>query len=148
MKHSKKGYELLDHEADVGVLGWGETFEEAIIEAAKALFSIMTEISRVEPKEEVTIELTANSREGLFVNYLNELLAQADINHSFFSEFDVSEITEGNDEKKWELKGIARGEERNAVKHEFLTEAKAATYHGIFVKNEEEKWIVRSVIDV
>ncbi|MHA1911481.1 MAG: archease [Candidatus Kariarchaeaceae archaeon] len=148
MTHSKKGYDLLDHEADVGILGWGETFEEAIIEAAKALFTIMTEINRVKPTNEVTIEITANSREGLFINYLNDLLAEADINHSFFSEFEILEIIEGNEDKKWELKGVAKGEERNAEKHEFLTEAKAATYHGMFVKNENEKWVVRCVVDV
>ena len=126
----------------------GKTFEEAIIEAAKALFSIMTEIERVEPVNEVAIEVTANSREGLFINYLNDLLAEADINHSFFSEFEILKIIEGSENKKWELKGVAKGEVRNVEKHEFLTEAKAATYHGMFVKNENEKWVVRSVIDV
>ncbi len=47
-----KPYEQFEHKADVGVRGYGKTIEEAFENGAKAMFSIMVNIAKIEPKKE------------------------------------------------------------------------------------------------
>ena len=133
-------YDYFEHQADVGIIGIGNTLEEAFVEGAKAMFQVMCEIKDVEAKEEVKIEVDASDQETLFVEWLNALLAQKDIKDMLFSDFDVK--IEGNT-----LKGVARGETMDLDKHEVKTEVKAATYSQLkIVKDKDYK--VQCVVDV
>ncbi|MBT3985083.1 archease [archaeon] len=133
-------YDYFEHQADVGIIGIGNTLEEAFVEGAKAMFQVMCEIKEVEAKEEVKIEVDASDQETLFVEWLNALLAQKDIKDMLFSDFDVK--IEGNT-----LKGVARGETMDLDKHEVKTEVKAATYSQLkIVKDKDYK--VQCVVDV
>jgi SHS2 domain-containing protein len=44
-----------EHDADIGVIGYGATIEEAFEAAARATFAIMTDIGQVRDLESVTI---------------------------------------------------------------------------------------------
>lgn len=147
-------YKLLEHEADIGILGIGETIEEAFEEGAKGLFSVMAEIDKVNPKEKIEIKCTAPKLDSLFVEWLNELIAQKDIKELLFSEFSV-EIKKGKDEfgeTEYKLKGTAKGEKLNQEKHQVKIEVKAATYHGMKYEIKEVKGVkkhyVQCVVDV
>ncbi len=143
-------YKFLEHESEEGILGIGETKEEAFQEGAKGLFSLMAEIEKIEPKKEVEIECSASGVSELFVEFLNELIAQKDISGLLFSDFSV-EIEKGKDEEgetEYKLKGTAKGEKLDQEKHQVKTIVKAATYYGMNYEEKNNKHYVQCVVDV
>jgi SHS2 domain-containing protein len=138
----KRGHTYFDHQADIGVEGFGETLEEAFEEAARALFDLMIEVDSVDAVNEIAIECDGSDVEELFVEWLNALLAQADIHLMAFNRFRV-EITDGR-----YLKGSAAGEPFSQEKHQPKLEVKAATYSMLSVTRDGETWRARCVVDV
>lgn len=134
-------YETFDHEADIGVRGFGSSLEEAFSNAAIALYSVMVNIERVEQQEKGIISVSAPDRELLLVEWLNALLSLSDIQRMVFSRFEVN-ITGTN------LTGIAWGEKLDKKRHELGVEVKGATYHLLSVKNEGGKYTAQCVVDV
>ena len=82
-------YEYFEHQADVGIIGYGKTLEEAFVEGAKAMFQVMCEIKNVKAVKKIKIEVEGNDKETMFIEWLNDLLAKKDIEDMFFSEFEV-----------------------------------------------------------
>lgn len=138
-------YEYLDHEADIGILSTGDTLEETFEEGAKAMFDVMVDLDTVEDQQEVEIAVEATDVVTLFVEWLNELLAQSDIKGIFFSNFRVEQIE--HLEGIYRLRGSAYGEARDSNKHNIRTEVKGATYYGLKVwKNGQHH--AQCVLDV
>ncbi len=139
-------YKYLEHEADVAIVGIGSTLEEAFQEGARALFDIMIDIKTVEPKKKIVVEATAGSLESLFVEWLNALLAQKDIEGMMFSEFRIGKIKKtGN---VFALKAEVFGEDFDAEKHSPKIEVKAATYSGLKIEKKEDKFYAQCICDV
>ncbi len=138
-------YKYLEHQADIGILASGKSFEKAFEEGAKAMFNLMINVKQIMPKKEILIECSAESMENLFVEWLNELLAQIDIKELYFSKFKVT-ILEG--EGDFLLKAKVSGEKLNKKKHKIKTEVKAATYSGLKIWNEKGKYNVMCVLDI
>ena len=69
-----KEFEILDHTADVGIIAYGADLKQAFANAAKGLFSLITELGDVEEALHRDIELTAADEESLLVDWLNELV--------------------------------------------------------------------------
>lgn len=138
-------YEYIEHEADIGILAIGNTLEEAFEEGARAMFNIMIELNNIEPKEEVDIKCEASGVDSLFVEWLNKLLSEKDIQNMFFSNFEVTiEKTETN----FKLNGKAFGEQMNTEKHAVKIEVKAATYSGLKYEEKDNKHYLQCVVDV
>jgi len=135
-------YEYFEHLADMGIVGWGESFAEAFEQGAVALFNLMVDVDRVEPRERIPIHCQGGDREELFVEWLNTLLAEADINDMVFSRFSVENLTE---EELW---GWGEGEGFDPQKHHPKGEVKAATYSGLVLGEEGGKFFARCVVDL
>lgn len=138
----ERGHAYFDHEADVGIVGYGASLQEAFEEAAVAMFNLIIDVSRVESKNEVVIECQGTDNEELFVEWLNALLAQADIHDMAFSEFHVQQM------KNHQLRGSAKGEALDQDKHRPKLEVKAATYSMLSVDHTEDQWSAKCVVDV
>ena len=138
-------YKFLEHGGEEGILGEGKTLESALSEAAKAMFAVMVDIKKVKATKSVKISCEADNKESLFIEFLNELLAQKDILNLIFSKFDIK-IKENN--KKVKLSGKIYGEKFDAEKHKPKVEVKAATYSGLKVWNEGGHYKARCIIDV
>ncbi len=137
-----KGYDYFEHKADVGITGIGTTLPEAFEQAAKAMFNLMYDVKRVKPLEEIQIRCEANNSEELFIEWLNALLAQANIHELALGEFQVSQI-EGS-----QLIGFAKGEPLDPQRHNLKTEVKAATYAMLRVERTDQEYIAQCVVDV
>ncbi len=137
-----KRCDYFDHKADVGIIGIGTTLPEAFEQAAKAMFDLMYDVEKVKPLEEIQVECEANNPEELFVEWLNALLAQANIHELGLGEFQVKQI------KGFQLLGCAKGEPLDPQRHNLRTEVKAATYAMLKVEKEGEKYIAQCVVDV
>lgn len=138
-------YEFFEHKADQGIRGYGKTVEEAFENGAMALFEIMCDTSKVEPKKRIKVEASAKDLETLFVEWLNALLAEKDIENILFSKFKVKIKKEGD---KYLLSGVAFGEELDEEKHHVKIEAKAATYSGLKSGERNGKKFFQCVVDV
>jgi SHS2 domain-containing protein len=134
-------YETFEHQADIGVRGYGDTVEEAYANAAAAMYSVMIDLSRVEQKESRSIRVTAGDREQLLVEWLNALLAISDIDRMVFSRFEAR--IDGPD-----LAGTAWGEHLDRTRHEPNVEVKGATYHLLKVTQENGRFVAQCVVDV
>lgn len=141
-----KTYEQFEHKADVGIRGYGKTIEEAFVNGAKAMFSVMVNLKKIEPKKEIKIECEADNLEELFVEWLNTLLSEAGIENLVFSEFKIKEIKKTN--SGYKLVGVVQGEELNPEKHEPKVEVKAATYSQLKIERKGNQYIAQTIVDV
>lgn len=138
-------YELIPHPSDMGVRGIGSTVEEAFCEAARAMFSLMADLERIEPKEAVPFEVEAESLEDLFVRFLAELLFLRDTKGLLFGRFSLRITQEG---KRYRAMGEAFGERFDPAKHGRGIDVKAATYNWVRVEERDGTWIAQGVVDV
>lgn len=141
METAAQPYEFFDHTADIGIVARGQTLAEAFANAGVALFALMTDLSKVDEKVAVSIEVTADDLEGLLVAWLNELLWYADAEGLLFKRFEVHELTPTR------LRATAYGEPKDPSRHTFHLYVKAATYHQASVSVDGGAQ-VRVIVDV
>ncbi len=134
-------YETFEHEADIGVRGYGSSIEAAFENAAQALYSVIVNVQSVRQKEKRTVSVSAADPELLLVEWLNALLSLSDIERIVFSRFEVriSNTT---------LYGTAWGEQLDRNRHEPGVEVKGATYHMLSVRKEGGLYVAQCVVDV
>jgi len=134
-------YETFEHEADIGVRGFGSTMEEAFENVAVALYSVMVNITRISPAETRTVSVNAPDHELLLVEWLNALLSISDVERMVFRKFEVKM-------NGVELSGTAWGEKLDQDRHEPKVEVKGATYHMLSVTKQNERYVAQCVVDV
>ncbi|MDQ1372642.1 MAG: protein archease [Candidatus Thermoplasmatota archaeon] len=132
-------YRLLEHTADAMVEVYGATLGERFANAAYALFDQMTDVTKVSPTGEVRLELQADNREQLLVDFLQELLFLHDVQDLVFGEFEVD--TDGR-----RLVAKVRGEPFDEKKHPKRSVVKGVTYHRL--EFDDEKKTVTALFDV
>jgi len=118
-----KEFEILDHTADVGIIAYGADLKQAFANAARALFSLITELDDVEEVLYRDIELTASDEESLLVGWLNELVYRFDTEGILFKRFDIIQLDDTR------LKARSYGEKADRARHSLKTGVKGATYH-------------------
>jgi len=119
----EKDFEIVDHTADVGIVAYGADVNQAFANAARALFSLITELDDVGEILHRDIKLTAPDQEALLVKWLNELIWLFDTENIVFKRFDVTKLNDT------QLKARSYGEKVDSSKHRLKTGVKAATYH-------------------
>jgi len=104
------------------------------------MFNVMVDIKKVKPLKKITIKAEADQLPELFIEFLNELLAQKDIKETVFSKFRVKI-------KKNKLEAEAYGEKLQD-KHNIKIEVKAATYSALKVIKRKNGYIAQCIVDV
>lgn len=167
-------YKYLDHQADVGISAEGRNWQESFEEAARAMFNLIgKQGEKVATRlKSVEIEVYAKDIETLFVEWLNELLAQKDLAGLFFSDFKIEEIKKENKDSPdnnqvyphtlhprskergflgvgvYKLKGLAFGRPFNEGNFVFGLDVKAATYSGLKCEERDGKFYCQCILDV
>jgi len=136
------GYELVDHTADLGIRVWANDIKGLFEEAARVLFDIITDLSKVEAHLQRQIAVRGSSLEELMVAWLNELLYLHEVEGLLFCDFSVAEIDEGT------VTGVAGGEEFDEGRHSIKTGVKAVTYHQLEIKEQEGRWQAQVIFDI
>ena len=134
-------WEHFEHKADIGVRGFGNKPAEAFEQAALAMGAIITDLSLIEPREEVTINCEEADQELLFADWLNALIFEISTRYMLFSQFEVF-IENGR------LKAKAWGEPINVKRHQPAVEIKGATYTELAVYRSQGQWVAQCVVDV
>jgi len=137
------GYELRRHTADVAVEATGETLGGAFGAVADGMAAAMCADWPADG-DRFTVGVTAESREALLFDYLDELIYERDIRLVLpvDNTARVACVTRG---EEWHLDGSARGVDLDRVEARDL---KAVTYSEMTVEETETGWRVYVVFDV
>jgi len=138
----KKDFEFIDHTADIGITAYGADMKQIFANAARGLFSIITNLDNVASTKKLDIQVIAPDREALLLQWLNELIYLFETRKMLFSRFEITVITDT------ELKAKAFGEKINLKKHELKTQVKATTYHMLKIEQNELGWTAQVIFDV
>jgi SHS2 domain-containing protein len=139
-------YEYLDHQADLGIRGIGHTLHEALSEGAQAMLAAMANLDTVQQTQQFVQRCTAPDIPSLFVEWLNELLYQREVNDVLFASARVVHLEQHP--SGWTLEAIACGETLDPDRHEIHIEVKAATYFGLAYEIQGDRHVVQCVVDV
>ncbi len=103
---------------------------------------IMTDPSRVRRQDARNIEIEAEDRESLLVEWLNEIIYLTEVEGMIFADFEIGEIAGTR------LSATAIGEAIDPSRHELKTEIKACTYHELKLEKENSDWVAQVIFDV
>jgi SHS2 domain-containing protein len=144
------GWAHAPHPADVIIVARGRTLEEAFEQAAIGVYEVITDTSKVEPKEERRIEDSGVDLYQLLYRWIEDLLYYTDSEQLVFSKFKVERIEKVGEGDEAEYKIVARawGERMDPQKHPQRTIVKAMTYSMMEIVKEDGCWRVQFVVDI
>jgi SHS2 domain-containing protein len=134
-------WEHFEHEADIGVRGFGPTRAEAYEQAALALTAVVTDPAGVAGREPVAVECKAPDDELLLAEWLNRLIYEMATRRMLFGRFAVAIDGQA-------LTATAWGEPVDVARHRPAVEVKGATYTALRVAHEPAGWVAQTVVDV
>lgn len=139
-------FEFLEHTADVYIAAHGTTLEEAYENAALAMFEVITDIDKVSPNDEDSVEVEAEDEYALLYSWLEALLVKFETTNMLYSKFKISNIEETSGE--FRIKATVWGEKFNAEKHTQKVAVKAVTYHRMKIIKEIGKVTLEFILDI
>lgn len=135
-------WEHFEHQADIGVRGYGETLEQAFEQTALAMSSVITDLDTIQTHECMEVECNAPDYDVLLVDWLNELVYQMATRRMLFSTFKVAI----HDQR---LSATICGELAEQIKHQPAVEVKGATFTELKVQQDNNgTWMAQCVVDV
>jgi len=138
----RDGFEIIDHTADVAIAAYGADLKKAFANAALGMFSIMTNIDKVNETVICDVEVTADEMKDLLASWLNELLFICEVERILFKRFDISEL-DGT-----RIVAKCYGEKINLKRHKIKTEIKAATYHMTQIEEKRDNVRIQVLFDI
>jgi riboflavin kinase / FMN adenylyltransferase len=141
MRHTNSGpirFEELPYTADVGLRAYGRDLRDLFVNAAYGMFSLVSELDGLVATTLHSIDLTANDRELLLLEWLDELLFLHDTTHEVLICFDIENLTDTH------LRAHVQGTHLAQLKREI----KAVTYHDLKVEQTPEGYTATVVFDI
>ena len=142
MRTVEKGFKILEHTADVGIIAYGTDIREVFANAAVGLFSLIAEMGNIREDIQQELELSAEDEEELLVKWLNELIYIFDVEHIIFSRFEINELTSN------QIKARCFGQRIISGQHELKREVKAATYHMLKISKSNTVYEAQIIFDI
>jgi SHS2 domain-containing protein len=142
----KKRFDFLEHTADAYIAAYGESLKEAFENAAMATFEVMTDLKKIEPKEEDKVEVEAQDEYALLYNWLEEFLVRFETNGKLYSNFKIYSIEKTS--TGFKLRSKARGEPYDPEKHPSKVGVKSVTYHQMEIVKQKNGVTVKFILDI
>ena len=135
-------FKILDISGDVGLTAYGNTKEEAFINAATGMYSLITDPDPVFEKKVIHISVENQSPDGLLVSWLNELVFHFDAYGFIGKKIGVEHFSDSK------ITARISGEEFNPDRHEGNLLIKAATYHKLRIEKKDNLWEKDVIFDI
>jgi SHS2 domain-containing protein len=135
-------FRLLNHTGDLAMEIQGVSLKDLYENAGMALFSVVTDRSKIRKRVERSVALRYADRETLLVDWLGELLYLHDVERLLFRRFHVVTIEKGF------FEALAWGEPFESERHAIRTAIKAVTFHQLEVCEHGGRWRARVVLDL
>jgi SHS2 domain-containing protein len=136
-------FKYLEHTADAEFIAYGQTLDEAFVNAARAMCGLVVDPVKVQSSESREISLIAGSPEDLLYDWLSELLYLSEVDYLVFSRFEAKITKDG---EYW-LQGKAYGEKIRPG-HEVSLHIKAVTYHDLRVEKRNNIYEAQVLLDI
>jgi SHS2 domain-containing protein len=139
-------FDVLEHPADIGFRAFGKDLPDVFANAAMAMLSIAGDPAAAEPRNEYRITVESGDREGLLVDWLNEVLYWFDGKRIAFCELEVvgQTLAAGNSR----IEAIGRGEPRDVERHRGRLIVKGVTYHQLKIEQRDGLWVAEVYLDI
>ena len=138
----KKPYTLLDHTADLRIRVSGTDPADLFKNAGLALFDLITEPGRLEPREMIEVVVSGDDPADLMINFLRELLYLWTGNEKLVKLIDIVNISDTA------VSARVSTDRYQPEHHEIHHEIKAVTYHQIEVSRTGDGWQAMVVFDI
>jgi SHS2 domain-containing protein len=138
----ERGFDYIDHTADVGIRAWGPTLEEAFAQAALGLVANMVELGEARAVGEARLVVEGESRERLLFRFLDEVLDLLQTRLCVITRATVRFEGEGR------LVADVGGEAYDAARHGHIHEVKAITFHDMEINIAPGRAEVRVIVDI
>jgi SHS2 domain-containing protein len=135
-------FNIIDISGDVGLTAFGGSLQEAFINAAIGMYSLMTGLDAVALTKTIYVSVENQSPDGLLVSWLNELIFHFDAYGFIGKKIDIKEFSEKR------ISARIAGEEFDPERHEGKLLIKAATYHQLKIEKKEERWEISVIFDI
>jgi len=140
-------YEYGEHTADVLVIAYGCTLEEAFKNAALGVANLTYYIDRVEPRDYVEVEVHGDDMEQLLFNWIDEFIYLFDGRKFAYGDYFREVKIEGGG--PYTAKAVVGGEHYDVKKHGYRgLIVKAMTYNMMSIAKEGDHWRVQFVVDI
>jgi len=147
MTRQNKPFEFLEHTADLYIAAYGKDLEEAFENAACAMFEGMTDLEKVQPKLEDSVEVEGHDEHALLYNWLEALVIKFDMTGNLYSRFKIDNIRKTP--ARFKLRARIWGEPFNPEKHVSKVGVKAVTYHQMeIIRNAQGTVTVKFILDI
>jgi len=142
----RRGYKFLEHMADAYVAAYGKNIAEAFENAALAMFDVMTEVEKVNPKIRDEVEVEADDEKALLYSWLEALLVKFEIEEMLCSKFKISKLDCTSN--GFRLKAEIWGEKFNPRQHPQKVGVKAVTYHRMEIIKTPRRVTLKFILDI
>eukprot|EP00045_Choanoeca_perplexa_P006726 m.58156 g.58156 ORF g.58156 m.58156 type:complete len:160 (+) comp13755_c0_seq8:976-1455(+) len=142
-----KGYEFLDHTADIQVHSWGASLKESFEQATVAMFAYMTELDKITIDESLTSEFEVEGHDLMSLLYalLDEFLFRFSAEDNLIcQEIEIVKM----DLKDFKITVRGKGEVFDLAKHPQGTEIKAITYSNMQIHTEKPTNDIYVILDI
>jgi SHS2 domain-containing protein len=134
------GYEILEHTADVGLRALSPSVTTLFEQTTRGLCDIAG-IWHEGPGSSVAIDVEARDREGLMVDWLNEVLYLHDSRNVAVCSVEVDEVSDQRARGHIAVRPLREGAET-------AIQVKAVTYHQIDVHETPSGWSATVFFDI
>lgn len=134
-------WEHFEHDADIGIRGYGTDVSVAFEHSALALIGVMCDPGAVRQEVAVEIVCEAPDLELLLLDWLNALIYEMSTRGIIFGGF-IVRIADRR------LTARCLGESIDPGRHQPAVEIKAATMTGLRVYHDGACWVAQCVVDV
>jgi SHS2 domain-containing protein len=139
---NEKNYRITARQSELAVRIVGTSQANLFVNAAVALFDVLTESDKIDAKERMQLEVEGSDRDDLLVNWLRELLYLYQGSAYLLSEFNIREV------KDTVVKAEVGGEKLDPDRHEVKQEITAVAYHKGHMQKTGDQWIAQVIFEV
>ncbi len=135
-------FEEIEHTADVKIRATGSDLAELLRAAAEGMFFLIGRASfGSDELRAVEIDIESRNAEELLILWLQQLLREFNLNAFFLSDCAIRATSAG-------CRGKVFGGTFDPERHEFRTEIKGVTLHGLTATRVDGEWRAEVIFDV
>ncbi len=139
---NQKKYRITKHQTELAVRVRGSSQADLFANSAFALFDVMTDITAIEIKEHLPLEVEGSDRDDLMVNWMRELLYFYQSSGYLLKEFRIREV------KDTLVKAEVCGEKIDPDRHDIRQEIAAVAFHKSRMEKTGNQWIAQLTFEL
>jgi SHS2 domain-containing protein len=133
---------LTTRQSELAVRVIGNSQADLFANSAFALFDVMTDVDKIEIKEELPLEVEGMDRDDLLVNWMRELLYLYQGSGYMLKEFRIHDV------KDTVVKAAVCGEKIDPDRHEIRKEISAVAYNQGRMQKTGNQWTAQLIFEI